>query len=92
MDGAAGVDQLAALLPLLPEVEAGAGEVIVELGRVPLQDGVYEVQFNALSHDTGVIYDHRVSKDFIEVVNPMPTVGLVDFAPRVVQPAPLHRT
>jgi hypothetical protein len=26
VDGAAGVDQLAALLPLLPEVEAGAGE------------------------------------------------------------------
>jgi hypothetical protein len=26
VDGAAGVDQLAALLPLLPEVDAGAGE------------------------------------------------------------------
>jgi ABC-2 type transport system ATP-binding protein len=57
----------------------GAGEVEFAIDRVPLLDGVYVVSLGIHSHDTGISYDHRDQRDFLEVLNPSKTVGLVHF-------------
>ena len=57
----------------------GSGEVTFALGRVPLLDGVYLVSLGVHSHDSGIEYDHRDQRDFLEVLNPSKTVGLVHF-------------
>jgi len=62
----------------------GTAEVVFELGRVPLLDGVYEVAVGV--HTIGGIeYDHRAGQDFIEMLNPSKTIGLVNLAPSVVE-------
>ncbi len=57
----------------------GSGEVTFALDRVPLLDGVYLVSLGVHSHDSGIEYDHRDQRDFLEVLNPSKTVGLVHF-------------
>jgi len=57
----------------------GTGEVAFGLERVPLLDGVYQVNLGIHNHDGGTSYDHREAKDFFEVLNPGKTIGLVHF-------------
>ncbi len=61
----------------------GRGEIVFVLDRVPLLDGVYVVSLGIHNHTTGVSYDHRDQKDFLEVMNPGKTMGLVHFPMRV---------
>lgn len=55
----------------------GDGEVVFELGRVPLLDGVYEVHLGIHNRDGGTSYDFRGGQDFVQVLNPGRTIGLV---------------
>ncbi|MBV8950286.1 MAG: ABC transporter ATP-binding protein [Actinobacteria bacterium] len=57
----------------------GSGEVTFAIERVPLLDGVYVVSLGIHSHDLGTSYDHRDQRDFLEVLNPLKTLGLVHF-------------
>ncbi len=68
-----------------PGPAVGYGEIAFDLGHVPLLDGVYEVHLGIHSTDGGVEYDHRAGKDFIEVLNPGRSLGLVDFEPQIVR-------
>jgi ABC-2 type transport system ATP-binding protein len=61
----------------------GSGEVTFAIDRVPLLDGVYVVSLGIHSHDSGISYDHRDQRDFLEVLNTSKTVGLVHFPLRV---------
>jgi ABC-2 type transport system ATP-binding protein len=67
-------------------VVSGYGELAFELGTVPLLDGLYEVHVGVHSSDGGIEYDHRAGKDFLQVLNPGATIGLVNFEPRVLAP------
>jgi ABC-2 type transport system ATP-binding protein len=73
------------VLDFEPGPAVGYGEIAFDLGRVPLLDGVYEVHLGLHSSDGGVEYDHRAGKDFIEVLNPGRSLGLVDFEPQIVR-------
>jgi homopolymeric O-antigen transport system ATP-binding protein len=75
----------------IPSVR-GRGEVIFNLERVPLLDGVYVVSLGVHSHDAGTSYDHRDQKDFIEVLNTTKTVGLVHFPMHVEISSASHDT
>ena len=57
----------------------GSGEVTFAIERVPLLDGVYVVSLGIHSHDSGISYDHRDQRDFIEVMSNSNTIGLVHF-------------
>ncbi len=64
------------------ETVAGSGEVVFDLGRVPLLDGIYDVAFGVHDKSGGIEYDHREGDDRFQVLNPTRTVGRVDFAPQ----------
>ena len=64
------------------ETIVGSGEVIFDLGRVPLLDGIYNLAFGAHNKSGGIEYDHREGDDRFQVLNPTRTVGRVDFAPQ----------
>ncbi len=57
----------------------GRGEVVFELERVPLLDGVYEIHLGIHNRDGGTSYDFRGGQDFVQVLNPTRTIGLVHF-------------
>jgi hypothetical protein len=57
----------------------GEGEIAFAIDRVPLLDGIYVVSLGIHSHDSGTSYDHRDQRDFLEVLNPSKTIGLVHF-------------
>ncbi|HEX7522164.1 MAG TPA: ABC transporter ATP-binding protein [Acidimicrobiia bacterium] len=61
---------------------AGSGEVIFDLGRVPLLDGIYDIAFGVHDKSGGIEYDHREGDDRFQVLNPTRTVGRVDFSPQ----------
>jgi len=63
----------------------GDGEVVFELERVPLLDGVYEVHLGIHNRDGGTSYDFRGGQDFVQVLNPTRTIGLVHFPVRARQ-------
>lgn len=57
----------------------GRGEVVFDLGGVPLQDGDYAVSVGIHTHDSGEEYDHREDKDRFQVMNPTRVIGRVHF-------------
>lgn len=67
----------------------GRGEVVFDLGDVPLQDGDYAVSVGIHTHDAGEEYDHREDKDRFQVMNPSRVIGRVHFDLDIVStPAP----
>ena len=58
---------------------SGAGEVVFDLGPVPLQDGDYAISVGIHTHDIGEEYDHREDKDRFQVMNPTRIMGRVKF-------------
>lgn len=57
----------------------GKGEVVFDLGPMPLQDGDYAVSVGIHSHDIGEEYDHREDKDRFQVMTPSRIMGRVHF-------------
>jgi ABC-2 type transport system ATP-binding protein len=57
----------------------GAGEVVVDFERMPLQGGIYPLTLQLRSRDGGVVYDQRDQLDRFEVMQPQRIEGRVHF-------------
>ena len=58
----------------------GDGEVVFDLGPVPLLDGDYDISVGIHTHDLGEEYDHRENLDRFQVMNPTRVMGRSYFA------------
>jgi hypothetical protein len=57
----------------------GAGEVVVDIERMPLQGGIYPLTLQLRSRNGGVVYDQRDQLDRFEVMQPQRIEGRVHF-------------
>jgi ABC-2 type transport system ATP-binding protein len=57
----------------------GAGEVVVDMERMPLQGGIYPLTLQLHSRNGGVVYDQRDQLDRFEVMQPQRIEGRVHF-------------
>ncbi len=58
---------------------SGPAKIIFRFPEVPLLEGVYPLRVSLQTRDGGLVYDQRSESEFLEVMNPHTTRGIVNF-------------